>query len=385
LYDFHDPERICLAMASTFNRFVQGECFQTEYPERVFLRCIDALRMALTAFPSSNDLVVPDVEQLLATLQGLMRQPLGELLMEAGLVDSATIDQALAIQRSAPDGQSRLLGEVLIAMGRVTPEQIGSALREQHDKRMLVQEAMEVRGAAKALAMPDTLAAVTIDVRRIERMHLLLEQTLALQPPDECLAHLNELREIVLNCRLGALASLASRLHRMVHDLAAENGKRVYFTIEGFATFQEANEAATLTSALCHLLRNSVEHGLEGAEERTRSGKRATGRLHLLALRQGEEIWISVEDDGRGFDGERVKSILIERGLATAETIEGLSNRERFILLSSEPFLPSVRDDGWRQGLIVVQKTLQSIGGMMHATTRPGKGTCVTLRVPRRS
>lgn len=381
LYDFRDPERICLAMASTLNRFVQGECFQTEYPERVFLRCIDAIRTALAAFPSSNDLMVADAEQILIALQGLMRQPLGELLIEAGLVDTDTIAQALEIQRSDSDGQPRRLGEVLVDMGRVTAEQVGNALRKQHDKRTVAQDAEVVRDAMERTA-PDAPLAVAIDGRKLERMHLLLEQLLALGPPDEYLTHLNELREIVLACRLDAFASLASRLHRVVHDLAAENGKRVYFTIEGIETFQETGEAAALAASLRHLLRNSVEHGLEAIEERTHAGKKTIGRLHLLALRQGEEIWISVEDDGRGFDGARVNNILVGRGLATANDLGGLSNRERMTLLFKTPLHSPAGDDA--PGLIAVQTTVQGVGGTVHVATRSGKGTCVTLRIPRR-
>jgi Chemotaxis protein histidine kinase and related kinases len=382
LYDFRDPERICQAMTSTLNRFVQGECFQTEYPERIFLRCIDALRAALAVFPSSNELVIPGVEQLLAILQGLMRQPIGELLIEAGLVDSVAIDQALEIQRSAPEGQSCLLGEVLVSMGRVTTEQIGAALREQRDKRELVRQP-EVVHDTRGRAMPDAPLAVTIDGNRLERMSLLLDRLMALRPPDNYLAHLGELREIVRNCRLDAFASLTSRLHRMVHDLAAESGKRVYFTVEGIETLPESGEATALAASLCHLLRNSVEHGLEGAEERRSAGKKTTGRLHLLALRQDEEIWIIVEDDGRGCDDERMKNILVEHRQEVAGAVDGLSNRE-CMSLPMESLGSSVLSDNGVQGLVAVRKTLQDIGGRMHVTTCPGKGTCVTLRVPRR-
>ncbi|MCL2789990.1 MAG: ATP-binding protein [Desulfobulbus sp.] len=380
LYDFHDPERICLAMSSTINRFVQGEHFQHLYPEQVFLRCIDALRAALVAFPSNNNLVMPDVEQHLADLQGLMRRPIGALLVEAGLVDVTEVDRALAIQRSVPDGRLRFLGEVLVDMGKVTPEQVEGALREQHDQRTLISKVVR---DPRGLTVPEAPLAVAVDGRRLERMYVLLERLLALQPQGEYLTHLNELWEVVLTCRLDMLASLASRLHRVVHDLAVESGKRVYFTIDGIGILQETDEAAVLVDSLCYLLRNSVEHGLETVEDRTHSGKRRTGRLHLLALRQDKEIWISVEDDGRGFDDERVKNLLAGRGLMTADGFGRLTNRERIALLFKEPPHPPVQGDGQGQGLVAVQKILQDIGGTMHVTTRSGKGTCVTLRVPR--
>jgi len=384
LYDFHDPERMCLSMASTLNRFVQGECFQTNSPERVFIRCLDTIRTALTAFPASNNMVVPDLERHLAALQGLMRQPLGELLIEAGLADAATIDQALAIQRSAPEGQSRRLGEVLVDMGQVTTAQIEDALREQHDKRALAQEAEVVRDA-RGQAAPESPLAVTIDGRKLERVHLLLEQLLALQPPEQYQEHLAELQKIVRSWLHDAFAALAGRLRRAVHDFAAEHNKQVHFMVEGIETLKEAGEAAVLVDCLFHLLRNSVEHGLEAAGERTHAGKKTAGRLQLLILRKDGEIWLSVEDDGRGFDGERMDALLIERGLLTVGDTGRLTNQERFALLSSKPSHRPIAGNGWEHGLIVVRERLRSMKGTIDVATRPGRGTRITLKVPRRS
>ena len=384
LYDFRDPERICLSMASTLNRFAQGECFQTEYPERVFLRSLDAIRTALAVFPASNGMVVPDLEERhLAALQGLMRQPLGELLIEAGLTDPAAIDQALAMQRSAPEGQLPRLGEVLVAMGQVTSEQVEHALRTQHDKRVRAKEVATFSDSEGQVA-PERPLVVAIDGGKLERMHVLLERLLALQPPDQYREPLDELQEIVLSWRHDALASLAGRLQRMVHDLAAVSGKRVRFIAEGIETLKETGESAALTDSLFHLLRNSVEHGLETAEERMDMGKKPIGRLHLLIFRQGDDIWLSVEDDGRGFDGDLMDALLIGRGLLTIGDAGRLTNRERFELLLKEPLDRSMQGNGWGQRLVAVHKNLQGIGGAMDLTTRPGKGTCVTLRVPRR-
>ncbi|WP_157469836.1 ATP-binding protein [Desulfobulbus elongatus] len=389
LHDFHDPERICQALAAMLIRCARGERLQTEYPERTLLRCLGALRSALAALPLTNDLVVPDVEQHLAAIQGLMHQPLGELLIEAGLVDPATIDQALEMQRSEPVGHARRLGEVLVAMGRLSPEQVAHALREQRDRRAQAPgpAAAGETGGETAPAMPSAVRTPPEDAsddHRLDRMHFVLEQLLAMGPPDEYLPLLGELRTIVDSCRRSALVSLAGRLQRMVHDLSRRSGKRVQCVVEGIETLRETGATAVLADALHHLLRNGVEHGLEPVEERTRSGKRATGRLHLLALCQGEEVWISVEDDGRGFDDGRVAALLIGRGLATADTIAGLTGRERISLLLREPPLP-LPEAGQRDGgLVAVHRTVRGIGGTVHVTSRPARGACVTLRVPRR-
>lgn len=390
LYDFHDPERICLAMASTLNRYLQGDFFQTEYPERVLLRSIDAIRAAINRFPLTGELTVPEVEHHLAAIQGMMRQPIGELLVEAGLVDPETVDQALKVQRSSGDAQPRRLGEVLVAMGEVTPEQVQDILREQHDQRTRIRQAETTLNAGGPVRPEPSLTlfashGVCIDGRRLERMSVVLERLLAMSLPGESLALLAELQTLLRSCHRDALASLAGRLQRVVHDLSTQGNKRVQCTIEGIELLQETGEAVMLAEGLLHLIRNGVEHGLESAEERMRSGKRQAGTLHLLVLRQGEEIWISVEDDGRGFDFEQVAALLVRRGLATMDSAGKMTNRERMQHLFMEPVASDRGQATGNQGpgLVVVNRMLTRIHGKINVTTRAGKGTCVTLRVPR--
>lgn len=394
LYDFRDPERICMALESTLKRYVQGEFFQTEYPERVFLRSIDALRTTMTEFSLTDDLAVPDVEHHLAAIQGMMRQPIGELLIEAGLVDPGIVSQALEVQRSSRDEQPRRLGEVLVAMGEVTQEQVQHVLQEQHNKRSRTEEA-ETTLDRKGPALSErslTVAAsheICIDGRKLNRMGVVLEQLMAMHLPGDHLPLLGELQNLVQSCRRDALSSLTNRLQRVVHDLSVQGNKRIQFTIEGIEVLQETAEGALLADSLLHLIRNGVEHGLEDVEERLRVGKRKTGKLNLLVLRQGEEVWVSVEEDGRGFDLEAIAALIVKRGLAAVESVRQMTSRERIhTLLNDASVLPGrepaagAKNRDW--GLSIVNSALRKMQGKMQVATRPGKGTCVTLRVPRR-
>ena len=392
LYDFTEQERMCMALESTLNRYVNGEFFQTEYPERVFLRSIDALRTAMTKFSLTDDLTVPDVEHHLAAIQGLMRQPIGELLIEAGLVDSGIVNHALEVQRSSTEGQQRRLGEVLVAMGEVTPEQVRHVLQEQHDKRLRSAKAETALGSNGSAILKRSLSTsasheIRIDGRRIERMGLVVEQLMAMRLPGNHVTLLGELQSLIQSCRRDALSSLVCRLQRVVHDLAVHDNKRIHFVIEGIEVLQETGKAAFFADSLLHLLSNSIEHGLESVEERLQSGKKKTGKLHLLAMRHGEEIWLSVEDDGRGFDFEKVAAMLVKRGLVAAENAGLMTSRERLQLLFKDSSAPEDREQadgnrGW--GLSLVHGVLVGMQGKITVTTRSGKGSCVTLRVPRR-
>ena len=392
LYDFSEQERMCMALESTLNRYVNGEFFQTEYPERVFLRSIDALRTAMTKFSLTDDLTVPDVEHHLAAIQGLMRQPIGELLIEAGLVDSGIVNHALEVQRSSTEGQQRRLGEVLVAMGEVTPEQVRHVLQEQHDKRLRSAKAETALGSNGSAILKRSLSTsasheIRIDGRRIERMGLVVEQLMAMRLPGNHVTLLGELQSLIQSCRRDALSSLVCRLQRVVHDLAVHDNKRIHFVIEGIEVLQETGKAAFFADSLLHLLSNSIEHGLESMEERLQSGKKKTGKLNLLAMRHGEEIWVSVEDDGRGFDFEKVAAMLVNRGLVAAENAGLMTSRERLQLLFKDSSAPEDREQadgnrGW--GLSLVHGVLVGMQGKITVTTRSGKGSCVTLRVPRR-
>jgi two-component system, chemotaxis family, sensor kinase CheA len=391
LYDFHEPERLCMAMESTLTRYIHGEVFQTEYPERVLLRCIDALRVAITRFPAVEIIAVPDLEYHLAAIQGLMRQPIGELLIEAGLVDSTVIDQALEVQRSTHAEQPRRLGEVLVAMGEVTPDQVQHVLHKQHRKRLRTEEAETALGGNESLftlQSPITQASqeVRIDSRKLERMKVVLDRLQALPYSAEQEALLGELQALVKSFRREALSSLVNRLQRLVHDLAVQGNKRIHFSIEGIDILHETGNATQLAEVLFHLLRNGAEHGLESTEERLRLGKKKTGKLQVLVLRQGEEIMVSVEDDGRGFDFERVAALIVQRGLITEENVRNTTNRERLRFLLNPAVIAEDHGQGGSSlpGLLAVGRALQDIQGKVEVASRAGKGSCATVCIPRK-
>ena len=363
LYGFREPERVCHALEATLRRYAEGEFFQTEYPERVFLRCIDALRAAVASYTPVAGIVVADVEHHLAALQGMMRQPIGELLVEAGLVDPETVLRALAAQHASCEGRVPRLGEVLVAMGEVTPEEVDRVLRQQHDKRARATEAENVLADRCGREAEDRRTfgfhEVLVDGRRLGRMGAVIEQLTSLAMPPEHRTLVVKLQALLRACGRDALASLARRLQRVAYDLAARSDKRVHCTIEGLELLQETEDVSGLADALVRLVENSAEHGLEPVENRRRAGKRTTGRIDVLVFRHGEEIWSSVEDDGRGMEGD-------------------------LDLPRTHPVEDDFTGPGRSPGLVAVRAMVTALGGDMHLVNRPGKGTCITLRVPRR-
>lgn len=392
LFELKEMERLCLALESTLTRYLQGDFFQTEYPERVFLRSIDAMRSTLTRFTCLEDAAVTGLEHHLDALQGLIRQPIGKLLVEAGLVDPLILENALDVQRTSQQAKPRRLGEVLVDMGEVTRDQVQHILQTQHAQRTRGEQAENMQEAVcppSAQLTPTTAPCkeVSLDGRILARMISLINQLATEYEPAEAAAPLlAELQSLAQSCDQQARSAFSAQLKRVVHDWVVQSNKRVYFVIEGVEDLLDQRDISLLAEPLLQLLRNGVEHGLETVEERVRAGKRKSGRLTLLVMRQGNEIWVSVEDDGRGIDMGEISALAVKHRLVTAEEVARLSGRELTQLL----FQPRTGTAGDSQGapersagLPSVRNSLQHIQGKIEILSRLHKGTRVTLRVPR--
>jgi two-component system chemotaxis sensor kinase CheA len=168
-----------------------------------------------------------------------------------------------------------------------------------------------------------------------------------------------------------------------VHDLARDLGKDVELTIEGAETELDKTVIEQLGDPLMHLIRNSMDHGIEPPQVRASRGKRATAHIHLSAKHSGASVLIGVSDDGGGINAEAVRERAIERGLIGAEA--QLSESEIFSLIFQPGFSTAkqVTDvSGRGVGMDVVRQRVDSLRGTIDVASKPGLGTSVTLRLP---
>jgi len=172
---------------------------------------------------------------------------------------------------------------------------------------------------------------------------------------------------------------------RMVRDLARELEKRVSFTVAGQATKVDREILERLEAPLNHLLRNALDHGIEAPEERARLGKPETGALTVAARHYAGMLSITVTDDGRGLDPERIRAKVLERGLASPEMAGALSDAELMDFLFLPGFTTAGRVteiSGRGVGLDVVHAMVRDVGGQVRAESRPGQGMTFHLRLP---
>lgn len=190
------------------------------------------------------------------------------------------------------------------------------------------------------------------------------------------------LQEAVMATRMLPMEAVFSRFPRLVRDLATKLGKQVRLVTVGEQTELDKSVIEKITDPLNHLVRNSLDHGLEKPDDRKASGKDGTGTITLKAAHQGGHIVIEVCDDGRGLDRQKILSKAAEKGIACSES---MSDSEAYQLIFAPGFSTAdqVTDvSGRGVGMDVVKKNIQALGGSVELSSTPGRGATVLIRLP---
>ncbi|MBY5563436.1 chemotaxis protein CheA [Rhizobium leguminosarum] len=192
-----------------------------------------------------------------------------------------------------------------------------------------------------------------------------------------------ELRDTMMVLRMVPVATLFSRFRRLVHDLARETGKVIELVTEGESTEVDKTVIERLADPLVHLVRNSIDHGLETPADRLASGKTEAGTVTLSARQAGGEVIISIKDDGRGINRERVRAKAESSGLI--QPGQPLSDSELLQLIFAPGFSTAAAItnlSGRGVGMDVVKKTVEALRGAIDVVSMPGQGSEVSLRIP---
>ncbi len=196
---------------------------------------------------------------------------------------------------------------------------------------------------------------------------------------------LNDLQRSVMKVRMVPVEQLFRRFPRMVRDVAKQCGRHVELVVNGQDTALDKSLLDAIAEPLTHLVRNAIGHGIESAEERTRSGKQAHGTIRLEAYHQGNQVIVEISDDGRGIDAQKVKARAIERGLLKPEEAGRLSEADILDFIFRPGF--STADEiteisGRGVGLDVVQSVLHRLKGTVHVSSHQGQGSTFRLQLP---
>jgi two-component system chemotaxis sensor kinase CheA len=194
-----------------------------------------------------------------------------------------------------------------------------------------------------------------------------------------------ELQEAIMQTRMQPVANVFAKFPRVVRDLAQKLGKKCDLTIEGREVELDKSVIEAITDPLTHLVRNSIDHGIEMPKEREAAGKDATGKVVLRAFHQGGKVNIVIADDGRGIDPAKLRSKAVERGLITKEQASVIGDRDAVALIFMPGFstATNVTDvSGRGVGMDVVRTNLEKIGGTVEVDSVVGRGTTMTIKIP---
>jgi two-component system chemotaxis sensor kinase CheA len=263
--------------------------------------------------------------------------------------------------------------------------------------------ATTVGGVTEAAAAPAAPVGVTptirVDLEKLDRLvnlvgELVITQAMLAQRLLNCgLASINELSDLdhltrelqdsAMSIRAQPISSVFNRVPRIVRELQASTGKRVRLEVEGETTELDKTVVERIGEPLTHLIRNAIDHGLESPEDRISAGKSAEGRVRLSAEHRSGRIMICVSDDGRGINRDRIFAKAVERGLVMPDA--KLSDEEIENLIFAPGFSTAAaisNISGRGVGLDVVRRNVQSLGGRITISSRPGEGSTFTMSLP---
>jgi two-component system chemotaxis sensor kinase CheA len=306
---------------------------------------------------------------------------LGEILVDRG--DISPQDLLKVLEKQKP------IGRLLVEQQLVSSTRVEAALAEQQlvkNAKAKTSKAVDsIRVAADKLdKLINLVGELVVTQARLTAVGGSRQDSELMEPVEEVERLTGELRDCVLNIRMLPIGTTFSRFKRLVRDLSAELGKEVELITEGGETELDKNVIDQLGEPMIHLIRNSIDHGLESPEERQRAGKPRQGQIRLAATHAGATVLITVTDDGKGLDRDTIRQKAVDKGIFRAD--EELSDTEIYNTiflpgLSTATTVTSVSGRG--VGMDVVKSTVSALKGSVRVShSEKGRGTTIAITLP---
>lgn len=308
---------------------------------------------------------------------------LGDILTDDGETDRVDVEIAAKEQEL---GDKRPIGEILVDEKKTTPAKVDDALNKQAESRGSSQVDSTIRVDVKLLDKLMNLVGELVLTR-----NQIVE--LSENHPEEHFtptAHslnliTSELQEGVMKTRMQPIGNLWAKLPRVVRDLSRQLGKKIEIEMDGADTELDKTIIEAIKDPLTHIVRNTVDHGIEHSDDRIAAGKPESGVLRLKASHEGGLVTIEISDDGGGIDGDKVKEKALKMGLVPEDVASRMSPSEALYLI----FLPgfSTADkvsavSGRGVGMDVLKTNIERIGGTVEVRTEIGVGTTFKIKIP---
>lgn len=308
---------------------------------------------------------------------------IGDLLVNLGGVDPQAVSKALASQKK--------LGQILLEQDAVSPAALDTALGSQEHQKKIGEKAPEVAAVASSIRVASDKLDQLVDLvgelvtlqARLSRTSQDLKDISLSSIAEQFERLIAQLRDNTMSIRMLPIGSTFNKFRRVVRDLSTDLGKEADLLTEGAETELDKTVIEKLNDPLVHIIRNSIDHGIESPEERERSGKPRRGTVLLKALHSGAYVLISVKDDGAGLNVEAIRAKAVERGLVSPG--QELSDAEIHQLILQPGFSTAKKVtsvSGRGVGMDVVKREIDSLGGTVIIASKEGRGSEMTLKIP---
>ncbi len=349
-------------------------------------RLTDASAAAAPETPTSVAIPVVMEEAPLAPEEQGPVPSMGQLLVSEGLVREEQVEQALQQQ---VDGDPRHLGEILVGKGSLQPAAVKNVLNKQAEQGQAREGGIADSTLRVEVANLDRLMNLAGELVLVRNQLLQFATRIDDATFNPILQRLNiittELQEGVMKTRMQPIGNLWNKFPRIVRDLAMACNKQVRLEMEGKDTELDKTLLEAIKDPLTHIVRNSVDHGVEDPATRLAAGKPEEGVIHLRAFHEGGQVNIEIRDDGAGIDAGAIRRKAVERRLVTAEAAEEMSDREMINMI----FLPGFSTarqvtnvSGRGVGMDVVKTNIRRIGGIVDMQSEPGQGSVLKIKIP---
>jgi two-component system chemotaxis sensor kinase CheA len=343
---------------------------------------IDAIKDVFIFVEDNCELIIDIIDEEDVHTDEIDYKKLGQILTERGDLSITELDRIL--------GRQKRLGEMLVDAEAVDRGLVCSALVEQQHIRQMrkqEQEAVHVSSIRVPTEKLDTLVDL---VGELVTMQARLSQSAASLNDPELFAVAEQveqltgdLRDNTMIIRMLPIGTTFSKFKRVVRDLAAELGKEVVLTTEGGETELDKTVIEKLNDPLVHIIRNSIDHGIEPPQAREALGKPREGTVHLSAVHSGANVLVRISDNGAGLDPEAIRKKAVEKGLIASDA--ELTEKEIFSQLFVAGFSTSERVtdvSGRGVGMDVVKRSIDTLRGTVDISSKKGQGTTITLSLP---
>jgi two-component system chemotaxis sensor kinase CheA len=315
---------------------------------------------------------------------------IGDILVRSGAVTEREIAAATQLQqertRTSKTGLVPL-GQILVEENLVPQQVVDAALRKQRkvsESRSQAQETSSLRvDAARLDKLIDLVGELVIAQASAGVRAAAEDRGAAVEAQSEVMRLVEEVRDSALSLRMVPIGTTFRRFERVVRDVSVELDKEVSLVVTGADAEVDKALVERIGDPLLHLVRNSLDHGLEPRGERLRRGKPARGTLRLNAFHDAGSIVIEVADDGRGLDRDKILSRAVERGLVDAGAV--LSDSEIYELIFEPGFSTAATVSnlsGRGVGMDVVRRNVSALRGSIEVETELGEGTTMRIRLP---